>query len=56
MELGISMFGDLHTGKDGVSYPASKRLPEIIEEIKNTLNNMVMLLEIKTMLFLTIIM
>lgn len=34
MELGISMFGDLHTGKDGVSYPAAKRLPEIIEEIK----------------------
>lgn len=34
MELGISMFGDLHTGKDGVSYPAAKRLPEMIEEIK----------------------
>ena len=28
------MFGDLQTGEDGVSYPASKRLPEIIEEIK----------------------
>ncbi len=34
MELGISMFGDLHKGKDGIAYPASKRLQEIIEEIK----------------------
>lgn len=34
MELGVGMFGDLHINSRGETYPASKRLPELIEEIK----------------------
>lgn len=34
MELGISMFGDLHTNNEGVRIPADQRLREMIEEIK----------------------
>lgn len=34
MELGIGMFGDVHTDKNGNAQPAGHRLQEIIEEIK----------------------
>lgn len=34
MELGIGMFGDLHTDKNGNTQAAGQRLQEIIEEIK----------------------
>lgn len=34
MELGIGMFGDLHTGSDGTVQPAQQRLHELVEEIK----------------------
>lgn len=34
MELGISMFGDVHIGTNGEAQPAQLRLKELIEEIK----------------------
>ena len=34
MELGISMFGDIHVNKDGVQEPTGNRLKQMIEEIK----------------------
>lgn len=34
MELGISMFGDLHIATDGKIQSPKERLPQIIEEIK----------------------
>jgi probable LLM family oxidoreductase len=34
MELGISMFGDVHINSNGESQPAQQRLQELIEEIK----------------------
>ncbi len=34
MELGVGMFGDLHTTKTGEVQPAGQRLQELIEEIK----------------------
>src|SRR3982750_3726934 len=34
MEIGIGMFGDLHTDSNGKVQPAQQRLQEIIEEIK----------------------
>ncbi|HMK05054.1 MAG TPA: LLM class flavin-dependent oxidoreductase [Ferruginibacter sp.] len=34
MELGIGMFGDLHTNANGERQPAGQRLQELIEEIK----------------------
>jgi probable LLM family oxidoreductase len=34
MELGISMFGDLHMDKNGKAKPAAERLKEMIEEVK----------------------
>lgn len=34
MELGISMFGDLHINSKGETQPAQQRLQELIEEIK----------------------
>ncbi len=34
MELGISMFGDVHTNSNGEPQPAGERLRELIEEIK----------------------
>lgn len=34
MELGISMFGDIHVNKNGVQEPTGDRLKQMIEEIK----------------------
>lgn len=34
MELGISMFGDVHVTEQGITVPAGQRLKEMIEEIK----------------------
>lgn len=34
MELGISMFGDVHINSNGEAQPAQQRLQELIEEIK----------------------
>src|ERR1041384_4926557 len=34
MELGVSMFGDLHVDKDGKAQAAGERMQELIEEIK----------------------
>ncbi|HYG38645.1 MAG TPA: LLM class flavin-dependent oxidoreductase [Cytophagales bacterium] len=34
MELGVGMFGDLHTNSKGEAQPAQQRLQEIIEEIR----------------------
>ncbi|MES2882326.1 MAG: LLM class flavin-dependent oxidoreductase, partial [Bacteroidota bacterium] len=34
MELGIGMFGDLHSDGEGRVQPAQQRLQELIEEIK----------------------
>src|SRR5262245_31325349 len=34
MELGVSMFGDLHVDKNGKTQDAGQRLQELIEEIK----------------------
>jgi len=34
MELGISMFGDMHINEKGEAQPAQQRLQELIEEIK----------------------
>lgn len=34
MELGISMFGDMHIDKNGKAQPTEQRLQELIEEIK----------------------
>lgn len=34
MELGISMFGDIHVNKNGVQEPTADRLKQMIEEIK----------------------
>lgn len=34
MELGISMFGDLHVNEQGVTIPAAQRLKEMIDEVK----------------------
>lgn len=34
MELGISMFGDVHISSNGEAQPAQQRLQELIEEIK----------------------
>lgn len=34
MELGISMFGDVHIDQNGTAQPAQQRLQELIEEIK----------------------
>ena len=34
MELGISMFGDIHVNEQGVQEPTGDRLKQMIEEIK----------------------
>ncbi len=34
MELGISMFGDLHVNERGITIPAGERLKEMMEEIR----------------------
>jgi alkanesulfonate monooxygenase SsuD/methylene tetrahydromethanopterin reductase-like flavin-dependent oxidoreductase (luciferase family) len=34
MELGISMFGDVHINSKGESQPAQQRLQHLVEEVK----------------------